>query len=174
LLLREGDVSGASDLCREAVAVAPYYPTAHANWGIALRHQGKLREAIAEYRRAIELNNADPVPHHNLGITLLLDGRVSAAVGEFEQAAQLHPDPPAHTWFHLGLALYEAGREADSLKAFEKQLRLSADNNVQSSEPLFSSYDFGTVLSTAPANDKYLREVAAQYVLMIREKLKSK
>ena len=173
LFLRERDFLAAADICRKAVAFANNYATAYGNMGIALRHQGNVREAIAAYHKAIELNTSDPVPHYNLGIAFLLDGKVESAVEEFEKAVHLQPVPSPRAWFHLGLALYESGRESDASEAFTKQLKTNADS-FQENQPVLSSYDFATVINSAPANDKELRQLATQYLLMIRERQKAK
>jgi tetratricopeptide (TPR) repeat protein len=44
---------------------------AYNNLGIALRTQGKTGEAIAEFRKAIELDPQDATAHNNLGMALL-------------------------------------------------------------------------------------------------------
>ena len=52
----------------------PDYAEAHNNLGNALQDQGKLDEAIACYRRALELKPDYAEAHTNLGIALQARG----------------------------------------------------------------------------------------------------
>lgn len=63
--------------------------------------EGRLPEAIAEYRKAVELAPADPVVRNNLGQTLSWAGRLKEAVAEYRTVVTLNPrDRPGR----LGLA----------------------------------------------------------------------
>ena len=50
--------------------MSPEYANAHYRLGIALRFQGKLDAAIAEYREAVRLKPEYAEAHNNLGVTL--------------------------------------------------------------------------------------------------------
>ena len=71
---------------------SPTTPIAHTNLGIALRDQGKLDEAIAEYRKAIRLKPDLAEAHHNLGIALASQGKLDEAIAEYRKAIRLKPD----------------------------------------------------------------------------------
>ena len=53
----------------------PDYAQAHNNLGNALRDQGKLEEAVAAYRRALELKLGIAEAHSNLIFTMNYDAR---------------------------------------------------------------------------------------------------
>src|SRR5262249_15323972 len=77
---------------------------AHNNLGIALQAKGLVDEAIAEYRKAIEIDPKDAKAHTNLGGALLAKGRPDAALAEYQNAIEIDPKlAPAHD--HLGHAL---------------------------------------------------------------------
>ena len=48
----------------------PNYAEAHNNLGVALRDQGKLDEAIASCRTALQLKPDNAEAHSNLGVAL--------------------------------------------------------------------------------------------------------
>ena len=69
--LRAGEAGrGDRRIPRGDPAQARPSPTAHYNLGIALRDQGKLDEAIAEFREAIRLKPDYAEAHYNLGVAL--------------------------------------------------------------------------------------------------------
>ena len=59
---------------------------AHNNLGVALRDQGKLEEAVAEFRTAIRLNPDYAEAHYNLGFALHSQGKLEEAVAEYRKA----------------------------------------------------------------------------------------
>jgi tetratricopeptide (TPR) repeat protein len=62
------------------------------NLGNALSHQGRLDEAITEYRRAIRLNPANASAHRSLGTALHDQGKADEAVAELREAIRLNRD----------------------------------------------------------------------------------
>ena len=64
---------------------------------MALRNQGKLDEAIAEYREAMRLKPDYPEAHNNLGVTLKDQGKLDEAIAEYREALRLKPDTPRPT-----------------------------------------------------------------------------
>ena len=64
---------------------------AHSNLGDALKDQGKLDEAIACYRQAIELDPKFAVAHSNLGNALKTQGKLDEAIACYRQAIELDP-----------------------------------------------------------------------------------
>ena len=81
---------------------------AHNNLGNALKEQGKLDEAVACYRRALELKPDFAEAHNNLGIALKDQGKLDEAVACYRRALELKPDfAEAHD--NLGGALEEIG-----------------------------------------------------------------
>ena len=67
-------------------------PTAHNNLGNALKDQGKLDEAVACYRRALELKPDFAEAHNNLGNALKDQGKLDEAIACYRRALELKPD----------------------------------------------------------------------------------
>jgi serine/threonine-protein kinase len=94
-----------------ALSARPSSSAAHDNLGIVLHNQGKLDEAIAEYRTAIRLKPDDTDAHNNLGNELTNQGKLDEAIAEYRTAIRLKPDfAEPHTG--LGGALQELGRSS--------------------------------------------------------------
>jgi serine/threonine protein kinase/tetratricopeptide (TPR) repeat protein len=104
---------------RDAIRLKPDYANAHVNLGNALKHQGKLDEAIAEYREGIRLKPDDPEAHYELGIALAGKGKLDEAIAEYREALRLKPDDPeAHC--NLGETLRRQGDYIGSLAMYRK------------------------------------------------------
>ena len=68
------------------MALRPHSQAAHIHLGIALSEQGRLDEAIDEFREAIRLKKDFAPAHNNLGIALGGKGRLDEAIDEFREA----------------------------------------------------------------------------------------
>ena len=64
------------------------------NEGIRQARAGRLPEAEALLREAVDLNPDDPDIHRNLGLALWEQGRTEAAGTHLEQAVALRPRDP--------------------------------------------------------------------------------
>ena len=84
-------------------------PESHYELGNLLRMQGRLEEAIASYRRALQLRPDDFRSLNNLGLALKDQGNVEEAIACFRQVLQLRPDDAA-PYNNLGIALRDQGR----------------------------------------------------------------
>ena len=81
---------------------------AHNNLGNALRDQGKLDGAVAEYREAIRLKPHYADAHYNLGNALSDQRKLDEAIAEYREAIRLKPGfAEAHN--NLGYALPTKG-----------------------------------------------------------------
>lgn len=93
------------------------------NLGNALRKLGRVPEALAQYRRALELDPLHAPSHNNLGAELAEAGRYEEAVKHFATSLRLRPnDPPTHE--NLAGALRALGRNAEAKSHYEAALRL--------------------------------------------------
>ena len=92
-----------------ALALRPRSVAVLNNLGNALSEQGKLDEAIACYRRAIELDPKFALAHNNLGVALQDQGKLDEAIACYRKAIELDPKcAPAHS--NLGDALEATGK----------------------------------------------------------------
>jgi serine/threonine-protein kinase len=79
---------------REAVRLRPDDPTAHMELGNVLRADGKLDDAIAEYRTAARLVPGDAEVRFELAWNLWAGHQLDDAITEFREVARLRPDDP--------------------------------------------------------------------------------
>jgi protein O-GlcNAc transferase len=99
----------------------------YSNLGVVLKARGRLREAIAAYRRAIELKPEFVDAYHNLGNALREDGQADAAANAYRRVIQLRPNS-ADAYNSLGNALRDAGHLQEAIAAYTEAIRLKPHN----------------------------------------------
>ncbi len=92
--------------------------------GYELHEAGKLDEAEAVYRKALERHGAEPLLLYNLGVLLEALGRKSEAV-EAYQAAIGADAGMADCYYNLALACEELGRAQEAIRYMAKYRRLT-------------------------------------------------
>ena len=124
---------------------------AHNGLGNALARKGNKDQAIAEYRRALQINPGYKVAHYNLGIALFDSGRNDEAAAEYHVALRIDPNyAEAHN--NLGVVLMAENQNEDALAEYRKALAI---------DPSYAEarYNFGNALLQAGK----LQEALAQY-----------
>jgi Flp pilus assembly protein TadD len=98
------------------------------NLGNVLQLANRPDEAIAIYRRAVEIQPAFAEAWSNLAGLLMRDpNRLAEAVDAFRHLVALRvADPEVH--HKLGIALFESGRIEESLASFEQTIALVGDH----------------------------------------------
>jgi TolB-like protein len=87
----EHDWAGADKLFREAIALNPNYAFAHDQWSLSLSCEGRFDEAIAEGKRAVELDPLDPAIAVDNTLALAGNGEFKKAREEARRGAELDP-----------------------------------------------------------------------------------
>ena len=88
---------------------------------------GRVDDAIAQLRHAIQVSPRDAAAHSNLGTALQARGDLAGALRELESAVRLTPtDDAVH--FNLGNGYYAAGRRADAVRELTRAVALNDDN----------------------------------------------
>lgn len=96
--------------------------------GLALYKQGRIDEAMAEYRAAIEQAEGKySEAHYNLGIALLERGQPQSAEQEFKLALEQEKKPWPEAQYNLAQALEKQKRFSEAADAYEVYLRLVPD-----------------------------------------------
>jgi tetratricopeptide (TPR) repeat protein len=126
VLLQEGRVPEAIQLCAEALRLKPDCAEAHYNLGIALIQLGKVQEAIAHYEQAVRIMPDFGGAHYNLGNALAEQGKLQEAIAHYEQVLRIKPDY-ANAHINLGVALLQLGRSQEAIGHFEQAVRLKPD-----------------------------------------------
>ncbi len=91
----------------------------HRNLGVAFYRTGLYDEAQREFRRVLELRDADGAAHFHLGLVHLRRGEWTDAVRVLSRAAQ-EPDAPAAVYHNLSYAFERLGRYAESEAALHE------------------------------------------------------
>ena len=120
--------------------------------------QGKLEEAIAEFRTAIRLKPDFAEAHYNLGIALAGQGKLEEAIAEYRAAIRLKPDD-AEAHNNLGVALDGQGKLEEAIAEYREAIRLKPDFAEAHSN-----------LGDALADQGKLEEAIAEYRTAIRLK----
>jgi protein O-GlcNAc transferase len=91
-----------------------------------LKALGRVTDAAAAYRQALELEPADAVALNNLGNLLRAEGRLDEAIDCFHRALAHKPeDPVVHN--NLGNALAAQGRWVEAARLYDRALALRPD-----------------------------------------------
>ncbi len=91
-LAEQGDLAGAIQEYRTALAAGPDDYDTHGNLGLALAQTGDLAGAINEYRVALAIKPDYYDAHNNLGIALVKQGDLDAAMAQFHAALAQDPN----------------------------------------------------------------------------------
>lgn len=125
-LLAQGEPAEAEVVLARARAQSPDDEDVHYNLGIALARQGKVDEAIREYREALRLFPEYVEAHNNLGNLYLRLGRLDEAAGHLKEAIRILPDY-ASAWNNLGSVLQRQDLKEEACRHFEKAVALKPD-----------------------------------------------
>ncbi|HUF74985.1 MAG TPA: tetratricopeptide repeat protein [Longimicrobiales bacterium] len=87
---------------------------------------GATPEAVAAYRRALELDPEHPDAHLNLGRLLHEDGKLAEAEAHYRAAAAADAEG-ARAHYNLGVVLEDQRREAQAVAAYRKALSLDGN-----------------------------------------------
>ncbi len=96
---------------------------AHYNLGNTLHDQEKWDEAIAAYRKAIELDPKYALAHGNLGIALSHQEKLDEAIVVFRKAVEINPKR-AIAHYNLGAALDNQNKRDEAIASFRKAFEI--------------------------------------------------
>ncbi|MFQ5961380.1 MAG: tetratricopeptide repeat protein [Candidatus Methylomirabilales bacterium] len=123
--IMKGELERAKPLLAQ-VLDDPLYPTpqfAYFNLARIYERQGKIDEAIEEYKLALDIRPDYVDAHYNLGLLYLQQGRTDLAIEEFTEATRLNPKIAVYQQ-SLGVAYVRAGRYQEARRAFERVLEV--------------------------------------------------
>ena len=93
----------------KSIVITPSNPKGRVNLGNLLCDFGQYKEALEQYRLALNLNNKIAILHKNMGYCYYMLAMHDDAIHSFEQAA-LHGNGATSYKFELASALYVSGR----------------------------------------------------------------
>ena len=102
-----------------------FYRLADSAW--ELSKAGRADEAIAEWKKALELSPRSDKAHNNVGLLLTGAGKFDEAIQQFQRTLDINPEyPAAHS--NLGVALAGTGKFDEAIAEFGKALAVDPDS----------------------------------------------
>src|SRR6266852_3373167 len=131
VLFDDLDMAGSISEFQRAIALNPNYATAHHWYGNGpLLALGRFEEAIAEGKRAIELDPLSPIINADLGQNLYNARRYDEAIAQLRKTLEIDPTF-YYAHFNLGIALQLKGDVPAAIAEYTKAQQLSDDLFVQ-------------------------------------------
>ena len=121
-LYQYGDVEGAIEEFKRALAVDPNDVNVHNSLGVCYGVQDKLDEAIGAFETAIRLDPEDVMATFNLGLAQAKQGNPEKALELFLEAHRLDEDNP-DVAYQIGMCCREKDEIDSALEYFEKAAR---------------------------------------------------
>jgi Tfp pilus assembly protein PilF/branched-subunit amino acid transport protein len=140
------------------VADVPIGAKPHFDYGSALQKEGRLEEAVEQYKIGLQFNPKDAKAHTSLAVALTGQAKFDAAVPHMETALRLEPNNPD---FHLVYAtlLQRIGHNDEAALHFETAIRLRPDS-------VEAHYSYAAFLANLGNNAEYISEL--RRVLQLR------
>jgi TolB-like protein/Flp pilus assembly protein TadD len=111
----------------KSIALNPNYATAHHWFGDSvLQCIGDFNRAIAEMKRALELDPLSVVFSVDLGVAYYFDGRYQEGIAQTRKAIDLDPNA-YYPYYNLGELLEESGDFPGAISEYKKSVALDAD-----------------------------------------------
>jgi len=131
LCIGDLDMAGSRSEFQRAIALNPNYATAHHWYGNGpLLALGRFDEAIAEGKRAIELDPLSPIINADLGQNLYNARRYDEAIAQLRKTLEIDPTF-YYAHYNLGIALQRKGDVPAAIAEYTKAQQLSDDLFVQ-------------------------------------------
>jgi len=131
LVHRRPDMAGSISEFQRAIALKPNYATAHHWYGNGpLLALGRFDEAIAEGKRAIELDPLSPINNADLGQNLYNARRYDEAIAQLRKTLEIDPTF-YYAHYNLGIALQLKGDMPAAITEYTQAQQLSDDLFVQ-------------------------------------------
>lgn len=127
MLNREGSVVDAERALHEAIRLNPKRAKAYFELGYAQQQQRKYREAIASYRRALEVQSDFATAHYNVGLCLLAINDEGGAEKEFRQSVRYRPEYN-EPLLSLAVLYGRRGQHQEAMKCLEDAARAAPDD----------------------------------------------
>ncbi len=128
----EWDWAAAEREFRRAIALRPSYADAHFSYSRFLAAADRLPEAVAEIRRAEELDPRSAGLKANTALLSYFDGRYDDALKALLEIAKANPELSTAQW-GLGLVYEQKGMFPEAIASIEKAASVSESLNIRSS-----------------------------------------
>jgi len=102
--------------------------------GLAHQRQGNHEKAIADYRRAIELNTGWVEPRKALAQVFESLGRYEEAVGEYQKVIEMNSSD-SYAYWRIGLCYEFLGKAQEAIGAYKKALDIDPTGQAAGFDP---------------------------------------
>ncbi len=109
------------------ISLAPKAPSLHNGLGVALQSEGRLDEAIAEYRQSLKFGGDFSDTYYNIGNALRDQGKLDEAIVCYRQVLKIYPYD-IDIYNNLGIIFQSQGRLEEAAGCFSKILQIKPDN----------------------------------------------
>jgi tetratricopeptide (TPR) repeat protein len=131
--LDQWDFAGAENEYKRAIELNSNYATAYQWYSELLAGLGRHEEAIAEIKKAYELDPFSVPVNVNVGMRYAQARRLDEAIVQLEKTLKLNPDYPVANSM-LSSIYFHKGRYEESLALSAKALILTKEETVESAE----------------------------------------
>jgi len=123
-----------ASLCRHMLKLTPNAQAIHVQLGAVLESQGKTREAVSHYMKALQVKPDNSEAINNLGVILAKQGKLGEAVMHFNRALQIRPFY-AEAYFNLANVSKAQNKIDEAIGYYQKALQINpnyyeAHNNL--------------------------------------------
>ena len=130
LCIGDLDMAGSISEFQRAIALKPNYATAHHWYGNGpLLALGRFDEAIAEGKRAVELDPLSPINNADLGQNLYIARRYDEAIAQLRKTLEIDPTF-YYAHYNLGIALQLKGDIPAAIAEYTQAQQLSDDQFI--------------------------------------------
>ena len=95
-----------------------------------LNEQGRLKEAVSSFEKALTFRPDFTEAHNNLGNVLRELGRAEDAIASYRQALSLNPDY-VQAYCNLGNVLREQGKVDEAILSYQHALQISESAEIK-------------------------------------------
>jgi tetratricopeptide (TPR) repeat protein len=139
--------------------------------GVAL-HESRFADAVAAYRKLVDLDPADPLAREYLGVALARQGKPDEALKQYADALQLDPSS-ASAHYDIGILLIQERREEEAIEHFRQAARLDpglatahfqlANLLMRKEQDADAEREYEAVVSVDPQNEfaRFMQAMAA-------------
>lgn len=125
-LYAEGELQQALVVANQLLLNSPSSSFLYNILGAAQVGLGQFDEAVASYKRAIEIEPSDAKTHFNLGIAQAEREDFAAAINSYKQALGIDPDYVV-AYVNLGNAFKDAGNLTQAMKSYRHALKIDPE-----------------------------------------------
>ena len=102
------------------------FPKAYVKLGDFYVKEGRLDEAIEQYKKALSINHTYTEAHNSLGLVYIKKGMLGEAIEELKTALVINPNlMEAHN--NLGLVYSKKGMPSEAIEEYKKALKINPD-----------------------------------------------